>query len=196
MAIPFLRSSAHRYNLVLCGIPVDFQVVLLAFLVECFVHLVHDHLVGATLERDHLPKVVEAFAASQLQSSCWKNSSSPRSRYNVTSTPRLQASNVAGMTGDALKVGDCLIIESAHSFIINSRQQLPNYSHEDALLSVLECCQPCNVLRDCMRALVSGSYERTLNSCPWNILRDINSLPFGRRFTIAIGTGSCLECKI
>ncbi len=36
----------------------------------------------------------------------------PRSRYSVTSTPRLQASTVAGITGDALKVGDCLVRKS------------------------------------------------------------------------------------
>ncbi len=61
MAIPLLRSRAHWHSLVLGGIPVDFQVVLLALLVERFVHLVHDNLVGPALERDHLAEVIKAF---------------------------------------------------------------------------------------------------------------------------------------
>jgi hypothetical protein len=61
VAIPFLYSRVQRFGLVLACEPKYLETLLraLSFSVECLVHPVHDLLVSATLEGNHLALVVE-----------------------------------------------------------------------------------------------------------------------------------------
>lgn len=61
VTIASLLGGTCGLVLVFRRIPVDFEIVLLALLVELDIHVVDDLLICPALEGDHLPKVIEAW---------------------------------------------------------------------------------------------------------------------------------------
>lgn len=61
MTIASLLGGACGLILIFRRVPVDFEIVLLALLVELNVHVVDDLLICPALEGDHLTKVIEAY---------------------------------------------------------------------------------------------------------------------------------------
>ena len=180
MTIPFPHCRVQRLCLILCRVPEHLKVLFstVALVIEPPVHLVHDLLVSATLEWNHLALVVE----SEIEVQGDLNASSA----GVQCTSDYWRS---------IKCGRLTVRENKLSMETSHIRRDETNKHKDALLGIVHGTQPGDVLWELADGIMSRRYKNQL------VCRDIScgrkgSLPVGRLLTIAMGTGICGSCNI